>query len=50
MNIVEFIKGELKGWGKFERIIFPAEIILIALISIYMKDKTVALISAICSV
>lgn len=50
MNIVEFIKGELKGWGKIERIIFPAEIILIALISIYMKDKTVALISAICGI
>lgn len=50
MSIIKFIKGELKGWGKIERIIFPAEIILIALISIYMKDKTVALISAICGI
>ena len=50
MNILEFAKGELQGWGKYERIIFPLEIILITLISIYMKDKTAALISAICGI
>lgn len=50
MNILEFAKGELQGWGKYERIIFPLEIILITLIAIYMKDKTAALISAICGI
>ena len=41
MKITDFAKGELKGWGKYERIIFPAEILLIVLISVYMRDKTV---------
>lgn len=50
MNILEFAKGELSGWGKYERIIFPLEILLITLIAIYMKDKTAALISAICGI
>ena len=50
MNILEFAKGELQGWGKYERIIFPLEIILITLIAIYMKDKTAALISAVCGI
>ena len=50
MNIVEFIKKELSGWGKFERIIFPLEILLIILISIYMKDNKVALVSAVCGI
>ena len=50
MKIVEFIKKEFEGWGKYERIIFPLEILLIVLISIYMKDKTAALISAICGI
>lgn len=50
MNIAEFIKKELEGWGKYERIIFPLEIILIILISLYMKDNKIALISAICGI
>ncbi|MBR1424880.1 nicotinamide mononucleotide transporter [bacterium] len=50
MNVFEFIKKELQGWGKFESIIFPTEIIFIAAISIYMKDNTFALISAICGI
>lgn len=50
MNIIEFIKGELKGWGKTERFIFPAVFLCIVLISIYMKDNTAALISAICGI
>lgn len=50
MNIMEFTKKELSGWGKFERIIFPLEILLIILISIYMKDNKVALVSAVCGI
>lgn len=50
MNILEFIKKELSGWGKVERIIFPLEILLIILLSIYMKDNKIALISAVCGI
>lgn len=50
MNILEFTKKELSGWGKYERIIFPLEILLIILISIYMKDNKVALVSAVCGI
>ena len=50
MNLIEFIKKELQGWGKFEKIIFPSEIIFIAFISVYMKDNKIALISAICGI
>lgn len=50
MKVSEFIKKELEGWGKFERVIFPAEIIIIILISLYMQDSKIALISAICGV
>ncbi|MCM1339427.1 MAG: nicotinamide riboside transporter PnuC [Muribaculaceae bacterium] len=47
---VEFIKKELSGWGRFERIIFPAGIIFVALISLLMNDSKAALISAICGI
>lgn len=50
MNIREFIKKELSGWGQVERILFPLGILLIILISIYMKDNKVALVSAICGI
>lgn len=50
MKISEFIKAELKGWGKYERIIFPLEILLIIIISILIGDNKVALISAICGI
>lgn len=50
MNIKNFIKNELKGWGKYERIIFPLEIILIICISFIIGDSKVALISAICGI
>lgn len=50
MGIREFIKKELSGWGQLERILFPLSILLIILISIYMRDDIVALISAICGI
>lgn len=50
MKIINFIKGELRGWGKYERIIFPLEILLIILISIYIGDNKIALVSAICGI
>lgn len=50
MKVSEFIKKELSGWGKVERIVFPLEILLIILISILMNDSKIALLSAICGI
>ncbi len=50
MNVKEFIKAELSGWGKYEQIIFPLEILLIIIISLYIGDNKVALVSAICGI
>lgn len=50
MKVWSFIKKEFEGWGKYERIIFPACILFIILLSIYMRDSKVALVSAICGV
>ena len=50
MRVVEFIKGEFAGWEKYEKIIFPVVILLIIVLSLYMKDSKVALVSAICGI
>lgn len=50
MNILEFIKKELNGWNKVERILFPLGILLIIAISLYMNDTKIALISAVCGI
>ena len=50
MSIVEFIQGELKGWGNLEKKIFPVGILAIASIAIYMHDALPAIISAICGI
>lgn len=50
MGISEFIKKELEGWGRVERILFPLGILVIILISIYLKDNKVALVSAVCGI
>lgn len=50
MNIKEFIRAELNGWGKYERYIFPLGIIFIICLSFYLKDSKIALISAICGI
>lgn len=50
MNAIDFVKNELKGWGKYERILFPLEILLIIAISFYIGDSKIALISAICGI
>lgn len=50
MNIKEFFKSELSGWGKYERIIFPLELLLIICISIYLNDSRIALVSAVCGI
>lgn len=50
MKLLEFIKGELQGWGKYERIIFPLGILFIIVLSFVMNDSKIALISSICGV
>ena len=50
MSLIQFIKGELSGWGKTERKIFPAIIVIIAGVSIYLHDLSFAIISAICGI
>ncbi len=50
MKVKEFIKNELSGWGKCERIIFPLEILLIICISFIIGDSKVALVSAVCGI
>ncbi len=50
MNVSEFLKKELSGWGKVERILFPLVIFLIVAISIIIKDNKIALFSAICGI
>ncbi len=50
MKIVEFIKGEMRGWGKYEKIIFPLLIFFVGSIAIYMHDVKAAIISAICGI
>lgn len=50
MNIKEFIKSELSGWGRIERVIFPLEIFLIIIISFYIGDNKIALVSAVCGI
>lgn len=50
MNILEFIKKEFQGFGKYERIFFPLGIILIILLSFLIGDSKIALISAICGI
>ncbi|MBD5401284.1 nicotinamide mononucleotide transporter [bacterium] len=50
MKVMEFIKKELEGWGKIERILFPLGIVLIILISLVINDSKIALISAVCGI
>lgn len=50
MKLVEFIKSELSGWGKYERIVFPLVILSIIIISIILNDSKIALLSAICGI
>lgn len=50
MNIINFVKNELSGWGKIERVLFPVIILLITAISIYMNDNKIALVSAVCGI
>ncbi len=50
MKILDFIYTELKGWGKYERFLFPLCIFLITYISLLLNDNRIALLSAICGI
>lgn len=47
---MEFIKKELSGWGKIERVVFPLEILLIIILSVIIGDNKIALVSAVCGI
>ncbi len=48
MNLLELIKSEFKNWGKYEKIIFPLILILTIIVSVFIGDNKIALVSAIC--
>ena len=50
MKITEFIKKELSGWGKIERVVVPLEILLIIILSVLIGDSKIALVSAVCGI
>ncbi len=50
MSLINFIKRELEGWGKYERIIFPAVILFIFVTSVCVGDNPVAIVSAVCGI
>jgi nicotinamide mononucleotide transporter len=50
MKVIEFIKKEFDGWGKYEKIIFPLGLLFVVFLSFIMNDSKIALISAICGI
>ncbi len=48
--IKSFIKGELEGWGKVERFLFPLIIAALCAVSFMINDSKIALISAVCGI
>ena len=50
MNLKQIILDDLKGWGKYERIIFPLELLFIIILSLVTGDDKIALISAVCGI
>ena len=50
MKLAEFVKRELCGWGKTERVLFAFTLFFIIIISTYLNDNKIALISAICGI
>ncbi|MBE7713554.1 MAG: nicotinamide mononucleotide transporter [Cyanobacteria bacterium SIG26] len=50
MTVIDFVKKELDGWGKYEKVVFPVCVLSIILMSILINDSKIALISAICGI
>lgn len=50
MKIFEFVKKELDGFSFFEKLFFAIAILIIVLISFYLNDSKVALISALAGI
>lgn len=50
MKITEFIKNELKGWKRAETVGLFCVIVFILVSSFLLKDKPVAVVSAICGI
>ncbi len=50
MKLKELIKPEFENFGRYEKIFFPAVILVIILISVIMQDSKIALVSAVCGI
>ncbi len=50
MNLINFIKREFEGWGKYERFVFPAVIMFVLITALSMRDNPVAIVSAVCGI
>ncbi len=50
MKPLDFLKKEFEGFTKTEKILFPLIIFAIVIISVYLKDSKIALISAVCGI
>ena len=48
MDLLELIKSEFKNWGKYEKVLFPSVLVLTVIISIFIGDDKIALVSALC--
>ena len=48
MDLLELIKSEFKNWGKYEKVLFPSVLVLTVVISIFIGDDKIALVSALC--
>ena len=49
-KFLKFLKGEFEGWGRLERVVFPILLIIIVVISFYLNDSKIALVSAVCGI
>ncbi|MBQ2983787.1 MAG: nicotinamide mononucleotide transporter [Candidatus Gastranaerophilales bacterium] len=50
MKIFEFVKKELEGFSFFEKLFFAIVIFLVCIISIYLNDSKIALVSALAGI
>ena len=48
MEVIEFVKNEIKSFKKTELVLFFLVILITSIVSIYSKDSKIALINAIC--
>ncbi len=50
MNLINFIKTELKNWGKLEKFVFPALVAAVTIISLMKGDNPLAVFASVCGI